>query len=258
MAPRKATTDSAPAMEPTRRSSRIAEKPKPIVEKKPAAKPRAKAAAGASKKREAEENAENDDEDGVNTKRQNKKAKPDTPPKEEPSENGEEQDELADDKDDDVPEAPKPIGLGDSLPSITLKNEKDEDVDVAQLATEKGVVFFLIPKADTPGCTQQACGFRDIYKDFEEFNVDVYCVSADTPSAISKWQSKKSLPYSLLSDRERKLISILGAAENNKTKRSHFIFEKGGKLVDRKIPVKPVDSPKLALEFIKQNIKKEA
>ncbi|KAI8970895.1 thioredoxin-like protein, partial [Trametes punicea] len=143
------------------------------------------------------------------------------------------------------------IDIGDVLPSYALKNEKDEDVDVATLAAEKGVVIFLVPKADTPGCTTQACGFRDIYADFTSSGFDVYCLSADKPTAQAKWQAKKSLPYPLLSDPSRILITALGAGEGGKTKRSHFIFEKGGKLVDKKIPVKPVDSPKLALEFIK-------
>jgi peroxiredoxin Q/BCP len=95
---------------------------------------------------------------------------------------------------------------------LTLKNEKDEDVDVSTLAAEKGVVFFLVPKADTrelnksssgksacllttidaAGCTNQACGFRDIYPDFTSVNYEVYCLSADTPAAQSKWQTKVS------------------------------------------------------------------
>ena len=52
---------------------------------------------------------------------------------------------------------------------------------------------------------------------------------------------QKELPYSLLSDPQRKFIAALGAAENNKTKRSHFVFEKGGKLVKKELPVKPAD-----------------
>lgn len=78
---------------------------------------------------------------------------------------------------------------------------------------------------------------------------------------------QKELPYSLISDPKRILITALGAGEGGKTKRSHFIFEKGGKLLEKKIPVKPGDrydlpslklnpltrlfSPNLALEFIK-------
>ncbi|KAI4527773.1 AhpC-TSA-domain-containing protein [Schizophyllum commune Loenen D] len=127
-------------------------------------------------------------------------------------------------------------GAGDKptslvLPSLALKNEKDEDVDVGALAAkaERGVVLFLVPKADTPGCTTQACGFRDVYSDFEKEGFQVYCVSADKPTAQAKWQTKKSLPYSLLSDPERALIGALGAAKGGKTARSHFVFGKDGK-----------------------------
>jgi peroxiredoxin len=102
----------------------------------------------------------------------------------------------------------KPIEIGDVLPSFTLKNEKGEDVDVSKLAAEKGVILFLVPKADTrmfsqfsfcnllpilddvAGCTTQACGFRDSYPDFTGVGFDVYCLSADSPSAQTKWQTK--------------------------------------------------------------------
>ncbi|KAF7968672.1 hypothetical protein HWV62_9829 [Athelia sp. TMB] len=143
------------------------------------------------------------------------------------------------------------IDVGGTLPAVTLKNEKGEDVDVSTLTAEKGLILFLVPKADTPGCTTQACGFRDIYPDFSSVNYEVYCLSADTPAAQTKWQTKKELPYPLLSDPKRVLIRALGAGEGGKTKRSHFVFEKGGKLLDKKIPVKPADSPRLALEFVK-------
>lgn len=150
-----------------------------------------------------------------------------------------------------IAEELKSIDIGDQLPSLTLKNEKDEDIEISTLATEKGVILFLVPKADTPGCTTQACGFRDSYPDFTSSGFDVYCLSADSPSAQTKWQTKKELPYPLISDTKRKLITALGAGAGGKTQRSHFIFEKGGKLVEKKNPVKPADSPRLALEFIK-------
>ena len=85
----------------------------------------------------------------------------------------------------------------------------------------------------------------------------MYCLSADSPTAQSKWQTKvrissnngpendfrlqKELPYPLLSDPKRVLITALGAGEGGKTKRSHFIFEKGGKLIKKEIPVKPAE-----------------
>ncbi|KAJ2920947.1 hypothetical protein H1R20_g16147, partial [Candolleomyces eurysporus] len=230
MAPRaKATAENAAeGAEAPRRSSRIAALPAAEAPAKPARK------ASSSKKRAApEEGAEEAPVKGETSKK--KKAKSDSPT---------EDAAVA------VP-ALESIDIGGSLPTLTLKNEKGEDIQIADLANEKGVVLFLVPKADTPGCTTQACGFRDVYPDFSSVNFDVYCLSADTSTAQAKWQTKKELPYPLISDPKRTLIAALGAAEGGKTKRSHFVFAQGGKLVDKKIPVKPVDSPRLALEFIK-------
>ncbi|KAG6815944.1 hypothetical protein H0H87_010051 [Tephrocybe sp. NHM501043] len=219
MPPRKA---SGTTTEPTRRSSRIVSQPK---EELRGAAPKA----AASKKRpapstEGEGAVPEDDGSSAPKKAKGSKAKSKEATLEE-----DETSKLAS------------VEIGDVLPAVTLKNEKGEDVDIAGLAAEKGVVFFLVPKADTPGCTNQACGFRDIYPDFTSLNYAVYCLSADSPAAQTKWQTKKELPYPLISDPKRVLITALGAGEAGKTKRSHFIFEKGGKLLEKKIPVKPVD-----------------
>jgi len=228
MPPRKQAENPDADGEAPRRSARVAAQPKEAeIKPKPVRK------ASAAKKRAADANEGEDEALAA------KKAKADEGTSSMDEGAGSDQPVLAS------------IEIGGILPSLTLQNEKGEDVDIANLAAEQGVVLFLIPKADTPGCTTQACGFRDIYPDFTSVNYAVYCLSADTPTAQSKWQTKKELPYPLLSDPERKLIAALGAADGNKTKRSHFIFEKGGKLVDKKVPVKPADSPKLALEFIK-------
>ncbi|OJT07029.1 Peroxiredoxin DOT5 [Trametes pubescens] len=235
MAPR--AKASSETVEPTRRSTRISAQPKVEAVKEAVKKAVTKAS---GKKRAADAEGTNDGDDAAPNVKKSK------------AENAASE-EAGDASNDSAEAAPvlSHIDIGDSLPSYTLKNEKDEDVNVAALAAEKGVIFFLVPKADTPGCTTQACGFRDIYPDFTAHGFDVYCLSADKPSAQAKWQTKKELPYPLLSDPKRVLITALGAGEGGKTKRSHFIFAKGGKLVDKKLPVKPVDSPKLALEFVK-------
>ncbi|KAA1472652.1 peroxiredoxin Q [Dentipellis sp. KUC8613] len=147
----------------------------------------------------------------------------------------------------------EPIDLGDSLPSVILKNEKGEDVDVSTLVATKGAIFFSIPKVDTGGCTTQACGFRDQFPDFSGQNFDVYCLSADPPTEQLKWQLKIELPYPLISDVDRTLITALGAkSPEGRTARGHFIFAPGGKLVEKQLPVTPKDSPVLALEFVKK------
>ncbi|WVN90304.1 uncharacterized protein L203_105540 [Cryptococcus depauperatus CBS 7841] len=141
---------------------------------------------------------------------------------------------------------------GDTLPKINLKNEQGETINVSTLCSEKGAVLFLYPKADTPGCTQQACGFRDIYGDIIALDYDVYGLSKDSPAAQEKWKIKKNLNYHLLCDPQSKLIKRLGAFVPPKsTKRSHFIFEKGtGKLINIDIGVKPVEDPHKVLSFL--------
>lgn len=142
--------------------------------------------------------------------------------------------------------------VGALLPQMKVKNEKGEEVEVSTLAAETGVVIFTAPKADTPGCNKQACHFRDTTAEFTKLGYTVYGLTADTPAALTKWQTKNTLGYSLLSDPKRDFIKALGAKSSNSTKRSHFVFEKGtGKLLDVKLGVKPDDSHAAALAFIR-------
>jgi peroxiredoxin Q/BCP len=104
-----------------------------------------------------------------------------------------------------------PTDIGGSLPTLTLKNEKCRDIQVADLANEQGVVLFLVPKADTgmllvflvfrisltpgrvwntAGRTNRACAYRDAYSDCSSLNFNLYCLSADTSTAWAKWQTK--------------------------------------------------------------------
>ncbi|GMK59687.1 hypothetical protein CspeluHIS016_0802930 [Cutaneotrichosporon spelunceum] len=149
------------------------------------------------------------------------------------------------------------LQLGSVLPKITLQNEDGEDVDVSTLAGERGVVIFVYPRADTPGCTNQACGYRDLSTEFGELGYDVYGLSKDKPAAQLRWKTKKTFQYHLLSDPENKLIKRLGAFVLPKNlKRSHFIFEKGsGELIDIALSVKAADDPKNALKFLKSHHK---
>ncbi|KAF9238211.1 thioredoxin-like protein [Melanogaster broomeanus] len=236
------TEAAAPA---PRRSSRISALPKPGS---PPANTTKKAATGKSTKAGTKRAAEAQEGEGEIAKKAKVPAEEETQPavaEAEASASGPAAEPSSE------PETPKKIDIGDTIPSLVLKNEKGEDVDTSTLTEAKGVVLFLVPRADTPGCTTQACGFRDVWQEFGALDFDVYCLSADSPTAQTKWQTKKQLPYQLLSDPKRALISALGAADGNKTKRSHFVFTQGGTLIDRKMPVKPVDSPRLALEFIK-------
>ncbi|GAA5820711.1 hypothetical protein JCM11251_003124 [Rhodosporidiobolus azoricus] len=138
--------------------------------------------------------------------------------------------------------------IGDVVEDVKLKNEDDKDVSLAELYAEKGLVIFSYPKANTPGCTTQACNFRDTASAFGEHSFTVVGLSRDKPSAQMSWKSKHELGYSLLSDPDAALLKKLGATE--KEKRCHWIIEKGGKLLEAKIGVKPADDAKNALKFV--------
>ncbi|KAG8757746.1 hypothetical protein FRC14_001575 [Serendipita sp. 396] len=144
------------------------------------------------------------------------------------------------------------LTIGSALPQMILKNEKGDNVDLSTLASQNGVVIFASPKADTPGCNKQSCHFRDSTADFTKLGYDVYGLTSDTPAALTKWKTKNSFQYTLLSDPNREFIAMLGAKTGNATKRSHFVFEREtGKLLDAQIGVKPDTSHSAALEFIK-------
>ncbi|QSL66197.1 hypothetical protein MERGE_000572 [Pneumocystis wakefieldiae] len=143
------------------------------------------------------------------------------------------------------------IHLGDKLPDIILKNELGEDVYIQKIAEEHPVVIFAYPKASTPGCTVQGCGFRDNYDTIVSKNYQVYGLSMDSPKAQLNFKTMQNFPYHLLSDPRAELISFLGASKSGlKTARSHWIFDKGGILSDMKIGVSPRDSVEQAMARI--------
>ncbi|KAJ9103238.1 hypothetical protein QFC21_002661 [Naganishia friedmannii] len=147
---------------------------------------------------------------------------------------------------------------GDVLPSITVQDNKGQDVDVSTLCdADHGLVIFVYPKANTPGCTTQACNYRDSYEEFTKLGYKVYGLSADTVSAQDKWATTKEFKYNLLADTKHDLLKQLGAFVPPKNiKRSHFIFEKGtGKLIEKKLGVKPAEDTKNALSFIQSHHK---
>jgi len=82
---------------------------------------------------------------------------------------------------------------------FTLQDEQENTVHLSDYAG-KPVVLFFYPKADTPGCTIEACGFRDIFKKIQTSGAVVLGISRDTPKAQKKFKEKYELPYTLLAD----------------------------------------------------------
>ncbi|UZJ51397.1 hypothetical protein CBS101457_000717 [Exobasidium rhododendri] len=139
----------------------------------------------------------------------------------------------------------KLLEVGSQLPSIVLKDESGADVDIGKL---KKTVMFTYPKANTPGCTTQACSFRDEYSKFQAAGFHVFGLSSDNEGPLKSWKDKKGFTYSLLSDPKRRLIGPLTGSTTS-TIRSHFVIDGDGRLAHSAIKVKPVESSANALKF---------
>ena len=99
---------------------------------------------------------------------------------------------------------------GKPAPPFTLEGGDGKRVSLEDF-TGKNVILYFYPKDDTPGCTKEACGFRDLWKEIGKKNAVVLGVSADTGESHRKFASKYKLPFPLLSDPDRKTMKTYGA-----------------------------------------------
>ena len=102
------------------------------------------------------------------------------------------------------------IAEGKKAPNFTLEDSAGKRVSLGDFKGKNVVVYFY-PKDDTPGCTKEACGFRDLWKDLQRAGVVILGVSADKADSHKKFAAKYRLPFPLLSDPDRKLMQAWGA-----------------------------------------------
>ncbi|AVR45760.1 peroxiredoxin [Christiangramia fulva] len=124
---------------------------------------------------------------------------------------------------------------GDQVPNISLKDQNGNDFSFEELKGKAFVVYFY-PKDFTPGCTKEACNFRDSYEDFKELGAEVIGISADSEDSHSSFADKYELPYILLSDEDKKAREAFGVQPNLLgllPGRETFIFDKEGKLLHK-------------------------
>ena len=98
---------------------------------------------------------------------------------------------------------------GDRAPDFTLSDQDGNDVSLADLRGE-GVVLYFYPRADTPGCTTQACGVRDHAGDYEAAGARVLGVSPDPVAAVGRFHQKHDLGFTLLADPEHEVAEAYG------------------------------------------------
>ena len=103
------------------------------------------------------------------------------------------------------------LAIGDRAPEFTLPASGGKSVSLSELTkAQKAVVVFFYPHDDTPGCTVEACGFRDSYDAFAEAGAAVVGISSDSVASHDRFASKHRLPMTLLSDADGKVRSAYG------------------------------------------------
>jgi peroxiredoxin Q/BCP len=112
---------------------------------------------------------------------------------------------------------------GQQLPEVEFVTEGGERLPAAELGGEKTVLFFY-PKDDTPGCTKEACAFRDRMADYERAGIRVYGVSLDSPESHRRFREKHNLNFPLLTDEEGRASVALGVLRENRERANRVTF----------------------------------
>jgi thioredoxin-dependent peroxiredoxin len=138
------------------------------------------------------------------------------------------------------------IREGEAAPDFTLRSDAGEDITLSSLRG-RPVVLYFYPKDDTPGCTKQACSFRDAYGEFEERGATILGVSRDCESSHVRFKEKYGLPFTLLADPEHEVAEQYGVWVEKNTygkksmgiKRSTFVIDAEGNVARAMYGVSP-------------------
>jgi thioredoxin-dependent peroxiredoxin len=120
---------------------------------------------------------------------------------------------------------------GQQLPDVEFVTEDGERLSAGELEGEKTVLYFY-PKDDTPGCTKEACAFRDRMADYERAGIRVYGISLDSPESHRRFREKYNLNFPLLTDEDGRAADALGVLrEHGKSaNRVTFLLDPGGRI----------------------------
>ena len=143
---------------------------------------------------------------------------------------------------------------GDTLPSVSLK---DKDGKIFSLSSLRGkaLVIYFYPKNFTPGCTTEACEFRDKYEDFKDLGAEVVAISSDSEASHRKFVDQYNLPFVFLSDPEklaRKAFGVKSSLLGMVPGRETFVFDKKGVLKMRYNNLSAAHHTTKALQTLKE------
>ena len=150
------------------------------------------------------------------------------------------------------------LKVGQQAPDFNLLNQDKETVRLSDYRG-KQVILFAFPKANTPGCNNQACGFRDVFPEIQALNAVVLGISPDSTEDLLAWKQLKNLQYDLLSDPDHKILNewgawgkkVLGIIPLPFATRSFWAIDEEGIIEAMEIGVSPGNSVKHALQAIR-------
>jgi peroxiredoxin Q/BCP len=150
------------------------------------------------------------------------------------------------------------LEVKDIVPNFTLLDQDGNSVSLTDFAGSPVVLFFY-PRADTPGCTIEACGFRDAFSKLRRAGVVVLGISRDTVKAQKRFQQKYELPYTLLADFDAEIIKRIGLLKEKKmygkpvtgVERTTYVIGPDQRLLHGFPKVKPAGHAEEVLAYVK-------
>lgn len=149
------------------------------------------------------------------------------------------------------------IAIGDTMPDFKLTDQNGNDFDSVTVKGKQNLVVYFYPKNFTPGCTKEACSFRDCYEEFKKLGATVIGISSDSKSSHERFSNKHSLPFVLLSDplgKVKKMFGVKNHLLGLLPGRETYVIGKNGKVIYTFNSIKAEQHIYKALEALKNTL----
>lgn len=151
------------------------------------------------------------------------------------------------------------LHVGDMAPDFTAVDHEGKSVQLSGLRGRRVVLYFY-PKDDTPGCTAQACAFRDLHQEIAQMGAVILGVSPDSPGTHQRFRQKYNLPFTLISDPEKAIAEAYGVLKDKKmfgraykgVERTTFIIGPEGRIEAVISGIQAQDHPEATLSALKE------
>jgi len=151
--------------------------------------------------------------------------------------------------------------IGRPAPDFSLPSTTGENISLKQFKGKKTVILYFYPKDETPGCTREACSFRDLFAEFEKHNAVILGVSADSLESHQHFREKNHLPFPLLADEDATLSKMYGVYKQKNLygkksmgiERTTFVIDRTGRIAQIYPKVKVDGHVQDLLEFVKED-----